>query len=489
VVGLAHSPVPGAGHTVPAMRDAPPSTPTRRTRTAAVLLASVVLACGVTACDDTTTITPSPGGGTSTGTTPPDGATPTGTTPTTSTGAGPGPTPSGGELRVAPDGDDAGDGSPEHPLRTLDGALRRAQDGTTIRLAAGDYPAAHPTDRHGTPVRVVGPDDGRATIAGVQASGAAGLSFERVAFSATVTLTNSPADLGRETSDVRFRDARFSTPDARTSCLAPRNGTNGLVVERSVFSGCFDGIETSGAPSRSGHPVRRVEVRGNRIEDMRSDGINFAFWQDAVIEGNTITRLQDPERTIHNDGIQIMGGSSRITIRDNVITDSLTQLLFVEPTIGGPVKDLTVENNLLVGAGAAAVQMIDTQHLRFVGNTIADSRYQGLMLRHAPKGPAPDPSAGAVVANNVLAAGYLREDPVPVRLQTGNLVGGQAPAQRGPGDVVRRVVDLVGRGAGMRLADGAPDGVGVDPSQWVARPKDGPTARTPGYVAPKGGDR
>ncbi|MEV4421670.1 right-handed parallel beta-helix repeat-containing protein [Patulibacter sp. NPDC049589] len=396
------------------------------------------------------------------------------------------PADDGPLISAAPNGDDAAAGTRRAPLRSLGAALAKADAGTTILLAGGAYPAVQTSRRFGRAVRILGPGRGTAaTVAGLNAVGARGLSFRRVSFSDTVTLTNSAANLARETGEVAFRHVRFTTPDARTACLAPRNGTHDLTVESSRFRRCFDGIASAGVASRSGHPIRRILVRGNDLRGMRSDGLNFAYWEDARIERNTITDLHDPDGAIHNDAIQIMGGSRRIAIHDNVLTDSRVQLLFVEPTIGGPVRDLSVENNLLVGAGAAAVQMIDTPRLRFVGNTVADSRFQGLMLRHSPKQPAPSAADGAVIANNVLAAGYLREPGVTLRLQAHNLLAGEITGGRGRGDVVGGASRVTGALASTRVVVGGAGGVVADRQQWRHRPRTGPAARTVGYVPRK----
>lgn len=455
-----------------------------RTRATALRLATAAALVGVvTACGETTSTAPAPdpGSGAADSSTASEPST-TGAPAAAADGDGQG---SATELHVAPDGDDGADGSAGAPLKSLGAALAKAGDGASITLAAGSYPAVQTSRRFAKPVRITGPTSGTpATIAGLNAVGANGLSFRRVSFGDTVTLTNSAADLQRETGNVAFRRVRFTTPDARTSCLAPRNGSHDVAVVDSTFRRCFDGIASAGAVSRSGHPIRRILVRHNDIRAVRSDGINFAYWEDARIERNTITDLRDPDGKIHNDAIQIMGGSRRIQIRDNVLTDSRVQLLFVEPTIGGPVEDLDVENNLMVGAGAAAVQLNDTPRVRFVGNTVANSRFQGLMLRHQLKQPLLESGDGAVIANNVLAAGYLHEPKAPVRLQTHNVMSGQITGRRGPGDVLKRP-RFTGKGASMRLARGSAGTTTADPRQWKHRPRTGPAAKVAGYVPPK----
>ncbi|HLU54477.1 MAG TPA: DUF1565 domain-containing protein [Pseudonocardia sp.] len=86
------------------------------------------------------------------GSTPPPGPTP------------PPPAPAGVQLYVDPAGNDAGDGSQARPFRTIQKALDRAQPGTTINLAPGEYREQIATQRDGrpdAPITIKGPETGQ----------------------------------------------------------------------------------------------------------------------------------------------------------------------------------------------------------------------------------------------------------------------------------------------------------------------------------------
>ena len=61
------------------------------------------------------------------------------------------PEADGPVLHVSPDGDDAGSGEADTPLRTITAAAARATPGTTVRVRAGRYNGDIATDVAGTP--------------------------------------------------------------------------------------------------------------------------------------------------------------------------------------------------------------------------------------------------------------------------------------------------------------------------------------------------
>ncbi len=78
----------------------------------------------------------------------------------------------GAGLFVAPTGSDGDAGTRERPLRTIGAALARAQPGTAITLAAGEYREPFKTVRSGTPqapISICGPRD--AVVRGVPGTG------------------------------------------------------------------------------------------------------------------------------------------------------------------------------------------------------------------------------------------------------------------------------------------------------------------------------
>jgi hypothetical protein len=71
------------------------------------------------------------------------------------------------DIHVSTDGDDAGSGSPDDPLATIQTAFSRARPGATIRVASGQYNQGFETVRAGThqkPITLTGP--ATATVTG-----------------------------------------------------------------------------------------------------------------------------------------------------------------------------------------------------------------------------------------------------------------------------------------------------------------------------------
>jgi hypothetical protein len=87
-----------------------------------------------------------------------------------------------------------------------------------------------------------------------------------------------------------------------------------------------------------------------------------------------------------------------VVITNNVISQSADQLLLIQDDVGGINDRMQVTNNLIVGAGAAAIQVSGTRHFKMVGNTVWDSKY-GVFVRRGATGLRMN---GAVLRNNVI---------------------------------------------------------------------------------------
>jgi hypothetical protein len=91
-----------------------------------------------------------------------------------------------------------------------------------------------------------------------------------------------------------------------------------------------------------------------------------------------------------------------VSITRNYLADS-AQEIFIQPEFG-PIDDILIENNLLTEARAYAVQSQATTGLRFINNTVWDSKY-GMTIRRGPKNQPPA-TDGVVVGNIIDRLGY-----------------------------------------------------------------------------------
>ncbi|HUR86689.1 MAG TPA: right-handed parallel beta-helix repeat-containing protein [Solirubrobacteraceae bacterium] len=224
---------------------------------------------------------------------------------------------------------------------------------------------------------------------------------------------------------IAIRDSDISV--AGQPCVTIRSGASDVSLERNHIHDCASGIVGPGHAGRS----RRIAIRGNVLERFAGDAIAFGGWRDVRIEGNTIRHMQDPASLMHNDGIQLYGDSSRVRISANRISHSAGQLLFVQDALG-PIDDVLVENNLVFGSRAYAIQSQGATRARFVNNTIWRSAYGGLLLRAGSRrAGSPVVPTDTVVANNILS-GYGAIEGARARVREGNVVS-SCPVGEAPG--------------------------------------------------------
>ena len=339
----------------------------------------------------------------------------------TPTAARPGPT-----LYGSTGGSDTAPGTRRRPLLTVGEALARAPDGARILVRPGSYPPLRDERRRPRSVTVRGVG-GRPQVAGLQVLGGSGLRLENLRFTGQVLIGDDPFHL-YGAADVVISESELSAPGA--VCVMVRGGASRVVIRDNHVHDCATGIGGPGAPS--GPDPSRILVVRNRLERFSADGIQFAEWDDVVIAGNVIRNAEDPAGVIHNDAIQLTGDSTRVWIRGNRLSDSRGQLLFVQDAVG-PIHDVLVENNLVVGADAYAVQAQGATGLRFVNNTVWYSGFGGLLLRpgvRRPDGTRSVPT-DTIVANNVLA-GFGTEAPAATARYVRNVVRCAGRGRVGP---------------------------------------------------------
>jgi hypothetical protein len=341
------------------------------------------------------------------------------------------PTPAR-KLYVAAGGRDSGTGAAGDPLATLTEALRRASGGEVIEVGPGSYPRATDTRERTRTVAVVGPGVGAATVRGMTIEGGQELDVRGLSFTDIVSVRwHTTRKLAQPARNLVFRSSDFTAP-AGQGCLTARNAVRNFTVARSHIHDCTTGFGAgAGAtmPRSSG-----LTFIDNTFERFTTDALQFGSWDDVRIAGNVIRDITDPCPTatncIHNDGIQLTGYDRAVVISRNRISNARTQLIFIQDAVG-PIDDVTVENNLVHGAGAVAIQSQGATNARFLHNTVWGGKDGGLWLTQGFKrdGTSVVPT-DSVVANNVLST-YRRLGGARTRTSAGNAIAclsGQRPA-------------------------------------------------------------
>jgi hypothetical protein len=354
-------------------------------------------------------------------------------------------------VHVAPTGDDQGDGSAQDPLRSIDAGVDAAGPGGTVVLADGDYPQFKDDDGdRAEPVRIVAERSRGARIDGADVGGAANLTFDGVVFANMVVL----GDDGRPARDITITNSELTT-DRKAVCMIMRGGSSDITLTYNWVHDCDHGLTGPGPSKQSRH----IMIAGNRFEHFDLDGIQFVNWSDVTIDRNTIRDMHDPEGKNHADGIQSIGGNRRVRITHNEISDSRHQLILVQDSLSGPSRDVTIESNLLHGAGANALDAISVYGLRVVGNTIWHSR--GGILVDVGKSGQPRRN---LFAGNIVSLFYV--DPDTHQPKRRDNILGDANGPTAPGEVVEKRPGFRGRSFTL-----APDAVGrqADAKRWLPR--------------------
>lgn len=280
------------------------------------------------------------------------------------------------------------DGSSARPFGTISAALAAARPGDRIEVGPGLHRGFRDTRDHGATVTVTAADPRRPpVIGGAVLAGAAHLELAGLGFNASVQLTALPTDRSRGAHHITIRDSFLtSRVPFRSSCVIVRSGSRDVVLERNVMERCLYGVSGpgDGFVDRSLQPVtERVAIRGNVLQNLAADGLQFGNWHDVDVRDNLIRHIHDPARREHNDGIQIMGNSRDVRIADNVIGDS-TQLVFTQNPLGRNY-DISITGNLLLDGDGYSVQLSGTTNVVFARNTVWHSKI-GVIFREGTFG-------------------------------------------------------------------------------------------------------
>jgi hypothetical protein len=293
----------------------------------------------------------------------------------------------------------------------LSSALHSARGGETIYLAPGDYGRLQLSGRsrqipaYTSPVTLRSADVQRpAVLRGVELRFLRNLTLDgldlRYTYQAPDAVRVKPFVV-RDSENVSIIDCRFIGDKAAgtgtdadgfaTGIGLDVSNSSNIRVERNRFTTWHRGAVF--------HRSRNVTVRENIVEELRSDGMNFAQVSQVLIEGNRFRNFRTSLKTgDHPDMIQFWTNktsepSSDITIRDNVLDigdGAWTQSIFM--------RNEEVDN------GRAGPEMF-FRNVVITGNFIRNSQLHGITVGETD---------GLVIANNTLVQAAQSPRPLHV---------------------------------------------------------------------------
>ena len=212
-------------------------------------------------------------------------------------------------IYVAADGDDAADGSAEHPLATVQAAVDIAAPGSTIHVATGDY-GPFVVDRPS--LTIVGEPGDRPRIRGpIKVRGARDLSIGGLDVSGATTRYQAGIDIhGSE--DVTLTDMLVHGNSFGIGIF----DSTGVNVLDSEITDNASGIEVHG-PSPGTHLAGNRIVANQRDLDTSRGGTGVNLYQTS---GVTVSENEIADNHTRNrgDGVGIeIYGSSQLSILDN----------------------------------------------------------------------------------------------------------------------------------------------------------------------------
>jgi len=239
--------------------------------------------------------------------------------------------------------------------------LMNAKGGETILLAPGGYSLKMGSKTYSSPVIIISADQThRASISYMKLTGVSGVTFRQVNFSrgsvpAGVDVNSQTIAMGVGSSNLSFDHVYVHGSldgNARNDAVGMIfNGGRNIAVTNSRFQQLGRAAQFFG--------ISNVNVSGNDVREIRTDGLDFSAVVGANITANFFTNFQRFS-TDHPDAIQFQtAGSTRsstdIVISNNVLLPGVgngTQGIFMRDEVGTlPYKRVSIVNNMLVGNG------------------------------------------------------------------------------------------------------------------------------------------
>ena len=354
----------------------------------------------------------------------------------------------------------AGRGQPT--LTKLDSDIISAPAGSVLHLAAGRYAAVSDFSTRSGWVTVSGRGDSPApVIEGASLFGAQYVRFVDVRFSGGVSIDHNPTlHYTQPASHIALENSTVNCGSTKTTPFTigvlVRGGSNDVTLAGDLIEHCVVGFGSISQDRFS----RDITITHCTLTDFPGDAVDLGGLSGVVISHTVISHIADPASIAHNDGIQFLGNVRNVSIVDNVLADSRSQLLFIQDATAGADDHTSLNTNILVarnviyGAGAVAVQDQGGAGVDFIQNTLWHNHFGSLWLvRSADSGRYP--TRTRLVGNIIQGLLFYQSS---ATVESHNLiVGAQAHFLYGPGDLVNVNPDFVSPQSGdFRLQQDSP---------------------------------
>lgn len=254
-------------------------------------------------------------------------------------------------------------------------ALKSAQAGDTIKLAAGDYSSFTLTGIKfgGAGVTITSLDAGNeARLNGFELRGCEGLNFQALEFKVAETQVN-PYQV--------FESSRIALNNVNVHGSLDGNAQNdggGILIRLSsdvtVMNSEFHQLEYGIAHIDS----KGVTIKGNKFTELQTDGVRGGGTSQISITDNTFSNFY-PVDGDHPDAIQFWTknttkSATDITVSGNLVLrgeGDVVQGIFFRDQIGNlPFKNIVVSDNMIVGSMANGVMVNGADGAKILNNTV-----------------------------------------------------------------------------------------------------------------------
>lgn len=257
----------------------------------------------------------------------------------------------------------------------LNSALKAAQGGDTIQLAAGNYSGvALKGLSFAQNVTITSADpNNQAVFTNFTINGVRGLTFTGVELSAQAGAGNWAFQIYKS-ENITFDAVKVhGTLDGNSA-----NDTGGLLFQQAINVKVTNSDFTQLRAAVSDQGGKGLLVEGNHIHDVMKAGVIVAGVSDVKVSGNTITDI-NAVKGEHPDAIQFFTtntttSAKNIEVSDNVILRAdggYTQGIFFRDQVGNlPFENVTIKDNLVVGTGPGGIYVVGASNLKISGNEL-----------------------------------------------------------------------------------------------------------------------